>query len=319
MIAISTLRVLFITAAVIAMTVRASSEDLKKITIVMSSDSIAGSVARTVGAMGLYEKHGLDAKTTPLENTTLATAALISGSANFATIAPTDLIFAQARGQNIVALFTSYSGYGIVLTLSKETVEKLNVSPTAPVSEKLKALDGLMIASPSPTSSVNIAISSSAKSAGAIVKPVHMSLPASVAALRSGAIQGFGSSAPYYVQPVIDGSGVIWVNGPKGEFPFAPDHSTYLVTTRDYAVANPEIVKSVVAALGDFGKAAVERPADVKAAVAKLFPTVDSKTLDLLFETEIYGFMLRKITVDNIARDIEFVKASGAQLPGIAI
>ena len=305
-------------AILLGMTAPASSDDLKKIAIAMSSDSVSASAARIVREMGLFTKHGLDAAVTAMDSGNGATAALLSGSVNFATTSASDLVFVQARGQKVVALTSSYTGYASVLVLSKAAVEKAKVSETAPIEQRLKALDGLTIASSNATSTNTIVVTSSAASVGANVKWVYMSQPAMVAALQTGAIQGFIGAAPYYVQPVINGSGVIWITGPKGEFPpqFVPPYTTVVMATRDFATANPDVINRVTAAFTDLGKAVVERPQEVKAAIARLFPALDPKTLDLVFETDSRGLELRPVSLADIARIIDFVKLTATQ-PGI--
>jgi ABC-type nitrate/sulfonate/bicarbonate transport system substrate-binding protein len=306
-------------AAMLAATSCAFGEDLQKIKIVTSSSSIPGSTARFVKEMGFFGKHGLDASISAMDTNSVAASALISGSANFATTPASDLIVSQTRGQDLVALFSAYRDFAAVLVIARSVADKLKISPTAPVQERLKALDGLAIAAPSPTSSFTAATRSSVESVGAKVTLVYMSNAAMVAALQSGALQGFVASAPYYVQPVLNGSGVIWIAGPKGEFPpqFSPANSNVLMTTRSYAAANPDVMKRVVAAFADFGRAATDRPADVKAAIARLSPDVEARTLDLILETEARGFAVGPLTAADIAHDIAFVKASGVDLAGI--
>jgi ABC-type nitrate/sulfonate/bicarbonate transport system substrate-binding protein len=292
---------------------------MRKITIAMSSASIPASAARFAKAMGLFEKRGLDATITPMDNGSVATMGLISGSLDFVTTGPSDVVVSQGRGQDIVALNSVYRGFAAVIVLSKAAAEKVRVSPTAPTSDRFKALDGLSIASPSPTSTFTIAVKSSAEAVGAKVNFLYMAQPAMVAALQTGAIQGFVASAPYYVQPVLSGVGVIWINGPKAEFPpqFAPANSAVLITKRDFAVANPDLMQRTTAVFYDFAKAVNERPADVKAAIAKVFPGLDAKTMDLLFETESHGFEIEPLTVEQMAHEIAFMKTGGVNIPRI--
>ena len=316
---ISKMRGCLAALAIFALAGTARSEELTKISIAMSSGSIPASTARIAKEMGLFEKHGLDASVKAMDNGSIGTMAVISGTLNFVTTAITDAVVSQSRGQDVVGLTTTYHGHAAVVVLSKSVVDKLKASANAPIGERLKALDGLTIASPSPTSTYTVSVRSAAEAAGAKVNFTYMSQPAMVAALQTGAIQGFIGGAPYYAQPVLNGSGVIWIAGPKGEFPpqFAPANATVLVTRHDYAVANPEIVKKVVAAFLDLGKAASERPMDVKAALARIYPDVDAKQLDLLFDTEVHGFMIGKLTVEEVQHDIDFMKTSGTDIPNI--
>jgi ABC-type nitrate/sulfonate/bicarbonate transport system substrate-binding protein len=308
-----------VTAALVALPGAASGQELRKISIAVSSASIPASTARIANELGLFKKHGLDPTIRVMDSGSNAMAALVSRSVDFITHGAGDLILAHGRGQKPVAIAPAYRGSGAVLVISKVAAERAGVSSSGPISERLKALDGLTIASPSATSPYSISIRSSAESVGAKINLVYMSQPAMAAALQRGAIQGFTASSPFWVQPSRSDFGVAWISGPKGEFPpkFAPANSTWLSTMRDFAEANPDLVKRAVAAFIDFGKAVVERPAVVKAALVRLYPDLDAATLDVLFDTESRGFAIGPMTIEEINHDIEFMKFSGLNLPGI--
>lgn len=316
----SKLRLCLAALAVMAFAGAASAQGLTKISMAITSSSIPAATARIAKEMGLFEKRGLDVTITPMDNGSVATMGLIAGSTNFITSAATDAIIAQARGQNLVVLTTAYHGFAGTVVLAKTVADKLGVSPTAPVADRIKALNGLAIASTSPTSTYTIVVKSSAEALGAKVNFVYMAQPAMVAALQTGAIQGFVAGAPYYAQPVVAGGGVIWLVGPKGDFPpqFSPSNATVLIAMHDYAVAHPDVVQRMSDAFLDFGKAAIERPAEVKAAIAKLYPDVDPKLLDVIFESEVHGFAVGKLTVEEVAHDMDFIKGSGIELSRLA-
>jgi hypothetical protein len=66
-----------------------------------------------------------------------------------------------------------------------------------------------------------------------------MSQPAMVAALARHAVQGLDASFPYAGPPIIQGTGVLWINGPSGELgSFSPASSSCLQTTGTYAKAD---------------------------------------------------------------------------------
>jgi ABC-type nitrate/sulfonate/bicarbonate transport system substrate-binding protein len=89
-----------------------------------------------------------------------------------------------------------------------------------------------------------------------------MQFPAMPAAMSTGAIQGYVSSAPFWLLPVVDGTGVLWISGPKNELPpqFRPSHTSVTLVMQEYAKSNPEIVRSINAALADFVTAIDTRP-----------------------------------------------------------
>jgi ABC-type nitrate/sulfonate/bicarbonate transport system substrate-binding protein len=304
-------------AALFATACALHAQQPRSITIVTSSSSIPGGAARIAKEMGLFGKHGIEAKVTPADTGSVASAALISGAVDFVTTGPSDVVSAQGRGQKVVALTSGYRGFAATLVLSKAAAEKVRVSPTAPVAERLKALDGLTIATTSAGSTFAVGPKSAVEGVGAKMNFTYMAQPAMVAALRAGVVDGFIAAAPYYLAPVANGTGVIWIQGSKGEWPAksAPVNSVVVIVKREFADANPDLMKRVVAVFGDFWKAMDDRPADVKAAMAKLWPDLDAKTLDLVFASEAGGFKAKPLTVEDMAQEIAFMKLGGVNLP----
>lgn len=106
--------------------------------------------------------------------------------------------------------------------LSKAVANKLGVSPSAPVRERLKALDGLMIASPSATSSFTISFRGAVAPWQRREANVHFAYTAcrrwkrhSKAALSRANV----ATAPFWAFPVLKGTGVLCFSDPKGELP----------------------------------------------------------------------------------------------------
>jgi ABC-type nitrate/sulfonate/bicarbonate transport system substrate-binding protein len=191
------------------------------------------------------------------------------------------------------------------------------VSASAPAADRLKALDGLVIASVSPTSSYSVSFKGAAEAAGAKIRLTYMAQPAMVAALESGAVQGFIAGAPFWGIPVAKGTGVLWLSGPKAELPpqNMPISSVSLQAMQNFAAANPKLMGELQAVVADVGRAVDQRPDDVKAAIAKLYPTLNGKTIDLLLSTEAAAWKTRPLTADDMRHEIAFVKSTGTPLP----
>ena len=90
-------------ATLASLTMPAMSDELSSITIAygFTSDFLPVMVAKE---KGLFEKHGLDAKLTPLPNSALAPAALESGNVQIAQATPPNLILAVDGGLDQVAI-----------------------------------------------------------------------------------------------------------------------------------------------------------------------------------------------------------------------
>ena len=311
------LRSCIVATAIAATAGMAFGQEVREFSMSLASTSFATAAPRVAKELGLFEKHGISPRFVVMDSANAATTALISKSVDSALSGPGELVVGHARGQKIVVVANTYAGLSGSLVLAKSAADKLGVSPTAPVAARLKALDGLVIGSPSATGAYTVALKGAAAAAGANVRVTYMAQPAMVAALESGAIQGFIGGAPFWAAPVRKGSGVVWLSGPKGEFPpeFSPIMSSHLQTLRGFAEANPAIVKRVAEVFNDLSKAIDERPLEVKAAVARLYPSLDAKTLDLLFAAESRAWKTRPATARDMAHEIAFVKLSGTPIP----
>lgn len=305
-----------VAAAVMALATSAKAAPLE-FSIGLGSASFATVAARIAGELGLFEKHGLAARFIVMDSASAATTALIASSVAGAVSGPGELVVAQARGQKVVAVANTYAGLSGSLVLSKAVADRLGVSPAAPVAERLKALEGLTIGVPSATGAYTVAFRSAARDVGANVRFAYMAQPAMVAALESGAIQGYVGGAPFWALPVVKGSGVLWISGPKAELPAAnmPVSSSNLQIMRGYAEAHPDVARDLAAVFDDLGQALDTQPAAVKAIVARLYPDLDRPTLELLFAAESPAWKTKAPTTADMVREIAFVKLSGVTLP----
>ena len=315
----------YLTGAIAAVAVLASvgsvlAQENKKITIGLASGSLPAGMARYANEMGLFKKHGLDASVVAMDSASVATSALISGSIQFTVGSTNEVVVAKARGQDLIGVESLNSGgvTGVVI-LAEDVAEKLNLPANATVQQKLKALDGLIIATPDAKSSFTFVLKPATEANGAKVRFTYIAQTAMPAALESGAVQGFMASSPMYAQPIKTGKGVEWISGPKNEFPkeFLPGNPTALSTTAAYAKANPDVIEKVRAALAEFSQAVKDRPDEVKATILKIYPSLDAQLLDLIYNTEGQAFQAKPVTVESMQREIAFVKMSGVSLPGL--
>ena len=297
----------------------ARGQALRDISVGLASTSFATVAPRIAKDMGMFAAHGLNCRFVVLDSANAATMAIIAQSLDGAVSGPPELIIAQSHDQKVVALAYAYRGSSGTLVLSKSTLEKLALSTNASIAERLKALDGLVIASPSATGAYTVSFKAAAKSVGATIRFTYMAQPAMVAALESGAIQGYIGGAPFWAIPVIKGQAVKWISGPSGDLPaeFSPTSTSNFQVMRAFAKTNPDVVKAIKATFADLTKAIDERPAEVKAAVGRLYPDLDRATLDLLFATESAAWKSVPSTTADLAHEIAFVKAGVGQVPGL--
>jgi sulfonate transport system substrate-binding protein len=297
----------------------ARAQSAQPVKIGLSSLSLVTAALRIAKEQGIAERHGLDLSFVVMDSGNAILTALISRSLDFVVSGSAELIAARARAQKLVAIATTYRGFGPSMVLSKALAEKLKVSPDAPVAERLKALDGVVVGSPSATSVATVALQGSVQTVGASVRFAYIAQTALQAAFDSGAIQGFVASAPFWAPPVIKGSGLLWLSGPKGDF--SPEHTpsfTGLLETRqDIVDANDGRIAMLRATLAEVVTAIRGNATQVRATLTKLYPNLDAQTLDLLFASESVGWMGAPPTAQDIAHDIAVMKANGQHIGGL--
>ena len=292
---------------------------LRDIAIPISSFSFVSAGLRLANALGLFAKNGLNLKIIVMDSANAAAGALISGSAEIIMAGAGEQIAARSRGQPIVLVTDIYSGLGASLVLSKSAAARTGIDPAAPPAQRIKALDGLIIASPSATSSYTVAFKGAAEALGAKMRFTYMAQPAMLPALETGAIQGMIAGAPFWGFPVTKGAGLLWLSGPRRDLPDnnLPISSGSLQAMQPFAEANPRVMQQIIAAIRELGAIITTNPATVKAALAKLYPDVDAPTLDVLFESEAPLWNTRPLTPADMAHEIEFVRSGNPALQGL--
>jgi ABC-type nitrate/sulfonate/bicarbonate transport system substrate-binding protein len=295
----------------------AGAQQPRDVSIGLASSSFATAALRIAHELGLVARHGINPKFVVTESSGVALTGVISKSFDLAIIGLPELVLAQARGQKIVSIAMVYGGFATSMVLSKVAARKIGVAPTAPVKQRLKALDGLLIATPSATAGGTVAFKSAAQAEGANVRLTYMAQPAMQAALETGAIDGYLSSAPFWAFPVVKGDGHVWISGPKGDFPSisTPTVTALLVARREFAEANSELMNVLKTIVADLGKAIEQRPDEVKRAVGRLYPELSGAALDLLFDVESLSWNGKQMNAADMAREISMVKAIGVSLP----
>jgi ABC-type nitrate/sulfonate/bicarbonate transport system substrate-binding protein len=291
----------------------------REFTVPIPSTSFATASLRAAVDMGCFRKKGLTLSLPIMESGSNITAALLSGSVQLVLGGPGELVAAQGRGQPVVLLTNCYWGQSGTLIMSKELIEKSGIARSAPLRDRLQVLKGVPIASVSATSALTASFRGAAETVG--IKPsfVYMGQPAMVAALESGAVKGYIASAPVWGTSVTRGVGVDWVSAPRGELPDdnVPRGATGLNVLRPFADANPELMARILDAYKDFSDSLQSSPKEVRASLARLYPTVEADAMDLLFEAEKGAWRYRDVTTDDMKHEIAFVKASGAPIPGL--
>ncbi len=286
------------------------------ITLALSSTTLAYGGLRIAERAKMFQLHGLEPRIIVMDSGNAAISAVLGHSADFSSAGPGEVLAAAVRGRQVVIVLNVYRGLSGSLILAKPVADKLGIAANAPVEQRLRALDGLSIAAPSATSAYLTPYKGAAEAAGAKIKFVYMTQPAMVAALQVGAVQGIIVGAPFSLTPVTQGSGVLWISGPKGELPpaFRPASSAGLQTSEEYAAAHPQIIAQLRAVFDDLAKLIRDKPDEAEALLAQAYPSVDAAAA---FSESAANWSQPVMTADDIAQEIRIQVASGS-LPGVA-
>ena len=288
------------------------------VVLAVSSNSLAYGGLRIAEAAGLYERNGIALRAITMDSGNAAISAVLAGSAQFAASGPGEALAAKLRGRSIVIVCNVYRGLPGSMVLAKAVAARTGVAADAPIAQRLRALDGLTIAQPSPTSAYLHPYRAAAEAVGARIKFVYMTQPAMVAALQAGAVSGFVAGAPFSLAPQSTGTGVLWISGPKEELPEAvrPASSACLQTTAEYAAANPGVIAAMRTAAADLAALITDRPGEARALLARAYSSLSPADVEAAFVENAANWARPVLTVDDIRREIAIQVSSGV-LPGI--
>jgi ABC-type nitrate/sulfonate/bicarbonate transport system substrate-binding protein len=288
------------------------------VTLTVSSATLAYGGMRIALGAGLYAKNGIDLRVIVMDSGNAALAAVLGGSAAFASAGPAEVLAARMHGRDIVVVLNFYRGLLASLMLTKSAAAKTGVAPNAPLAKRLHALDGLTIALPSPTTSVLQPYKAAAEGVGAKMKYAYMTQPATVAALQTGAVDGGILVPPFSLTAQANGSGIIWINGPRNELPadVSPTSSVCAQTTSDYAKANPTVIAAMRQTSKDLGVFLREHPEEALTHLMHAYPSVNEASAKALLAENTPNWSNATLTADDIRREIAIlVRANG--LPGV--
>lgn len=297
---------------------RAQTTATQEILVAVSSTSfVLGGFLIGMKA-GIFERNGLAPRLITMDSGNAAMAALIGGSVQFAVTGPPETLAARARGQDVLIVANLYSGLAGNVVLAKAVAAKTGVSPTAPVKDRLRALDGLLLAVPSATSSLLAPVRAAAEDAGAHIRLTYMAQGTMPAALENNAIQGMVASLPFAGTPILRGTGVLWINGPGGELPqdVLPSSSSAVQTTAGYLKANRETIGRLQKSVVDIAAFVQSDPPGAQRALAAAYSQLGPAEIELAFSQQWRNWTKPFLTAADIRQELKLLKAS-SKLPGL--
>ncbi len=258
----------------------AEAAELRKINITQAVASFAFLPIDYAKAAGYFKDEGLDVQQIATRGGGPDLTALVSGDVAFNAAAGTYQISAIQRGRKIVNVYNFYRRNLIGVVISTTAAEKSGISSTAPLKERLQALKGLKIGMTRPGSLTDKQVRHLLRIGGlgpddAVVVAIG-GPPSLLSALEQGQIDGFAISVPHYLVAAKRGKAVVWVDNAKGDDPsIDPFMMESLLTTREFAQTNPEVVRAMVRAIKRAVDDIATKPAEeVRGVVQKAYRKV---------------------------------------------
>lgn len=305
------------TAAALGGLHAARAEGAQDVAIAVSSTSFVLGGVRIGEQAGIFAKAGLAPRIIVMDSGSAAMAALLGGSVPFAVAGPPEALAARARNQDVVIVVNLYRGLAGSVVLAKSAAA-LPTTATAPLADRLHALDGLLIAVPSATSALLGPIRTAAEQVGAHVRFTYMAQGAMPAALENNAIQGMVAAFPFAGTPILRGTGVLWIDGPGGELPadVLPSSSSCVLATAAHAKANPDLVRRLRQAVSEIADFVRNDPTAAQRALAAAYPQLTPQEIELAFTRQWRNWTQPVLTIADMAQELKLLTAS-AKLPGL--
>lgn len=291
---------------------------IEEIRFVVNAASFVVAVLKVGEISSVFARHGLRPALVVMDSGAAALSALIGGSAPFSVNAPSETVAARTRGQDVLILANLYAGMAASLLFSQDAAAKLGLTRESPLHDRLRALDGQVVAVPSATSAPLGPIRIAAEREGARMRLVYMAQGAMAAALEKGAIAGMIAASPFVEPVLLRGIGTLWINGPGGDLP--PDlqlsSSATVQATPATLHDRADTVARLRAAIADTGRFIANDPSMARDTLARSYPQMGEAEIKLGFEQQWRNWTKPSLTLDDVRNDIRLL-ASAAKIPGL--
>jgi len=221
-----------------------------KIKIGKAVDTIGYSAIDVAIDQGYFKDAGIDVDVVTLNGSTVANGALESGDIQFAGYSSLPLLQAREKGADILSVASFDYGVPLQIVVAGSYADKIDAS--APLTDRIKALDGAKIGFVSSTDGgyIDLLVKQAGLAADAIKKVQFNSAQAALTAAESGEVDGAIGSPPSTIEAVKTGK--VTTAASLREVPeYAQTTYDLLNTTTDYAKSHPDTVKAVATAIAE--------------------------------------------------------------------
>lgn len=214
-----------------------TSTDTRTVTIKSAVPSLTTAVPLIMVANHIDRAHGiavdLQASGT---SSTITVDAVLAGQVEFGSPGTADALQAIRQGAKLKIIAAVVNNLQ-VMVMRDDVVQKLGVSPTAPIADRVHALKGLTIGTGAVGSTHYQILRAYLKQYGLDPdKDVRLVGMADTSALISG-IEQKRYDAIAYASPIVEQAiakhiGGVWISGPRGDIPGSDDVKTCVIVAR---------------------------------------------------------------------------------------
>ena len=250
------------------------------VTIGKAVDTIGFSAVDVAQAMGYFKDAGVNVKTTLLQGSSQATAALQGGSIQFATLSSTALLLAASQGVKLQAVTSLDHGVSVQVVSTKDWASQHDISASAPLAQRMKGLEGAKDAaiSSTGTSVLKLMMDQNGADSSKVDFVTVGSDAAGSAALGHGTLQVFVGSPPSTYYMADNANSEIVANAT--EVPAMKDMAyDILITNPSWASGNSKTATAVATALARAENLMATDPDKVIALEQKHFPSYSKDEL----------------------------------------
>lgn len=259
----------------------ASADDLTTVTIGKAVDTLPYTVEDVGIAKGFFKKNGVNVKEILVQGSSVASAAMVGGSLQFALEAAVPLMLARSHGVPLIAVDAIDNSVTLQFLASKQWLAKHPAPAAATLKQKMADLNGSVLAQVGATDPAFYALlrgwAGLPKQQGYRIESMDSQAGATVA-IQRGIVDVLVASPPHSVQLTQAGEAVDFVD--RKDVPqFNGVAYDLLTTTEDYAKKNPQIVTAVATAVAETLNFMREHPNQTLAIVQNHYPTLDKSVL----------------------------------------
>jgi NitT/TauT family transport system substrate-binding protein len=274
----------------------AAPKNAEKVRLIQGTDSLLYAPIYIAREQGYFAKQGLDVQVTSSTGGSAAFAAVLGGSGDVASAAFENNVQSAQAGHPLVAFAALMNRYSNELVMQKSTAQKLGVSASSPMDQKIKALKGLKIGITSAGSATDDTLRFMLKRVGldpdrdVQITPLKQDSVA-LAAFEHGQVQAMLYPSPAPQEAIAKGSAVSLLNLADGTVP-GLDHYLFitLLASDKWINGHQDAAKKLAAAIGQAETLIKEHPDQASASLRKYFPSLSGQAFSLAFKANLPAY-----------------------------